>query len=150
MLAKPNPCVGCPMYQDGIGFVPDEIINGAEVFVLGQNPGEDEEREGRPFVGKSGMLMDSIYLPAGGLQRGLNVSIGNVVRCRWNKTNKLPSAKILAPAMALCTREYLRIPGSVRLIVAQGALAAKMVAQDQKLSITDWRGFLIPNKLEDA
>src|SRR3990167_6890881 len=76
-------CQGCSMYQTGAQpFVPDEIVDGSEVFVLGQNPGVDECREGRPFVGKTGQVMMQRYFPEAGLERGGNVSLGNVLRCR--------------------------------------------------------------------
>jgi uracil-DNA glycosylase family 4 len=132
------------MYQTGMGFVPDELIPGATVFVLGQNPGEDEEKQGKPFVGKTGQVMMSTYFPAAGLVRGENVSIGNVLRCRWQGTNNLPTGKTLYQAIIHCTKSYLSIPSSTRLIVAQGALALKAVAPTKSYSIQDWRGFLIP------
>jgi uracil-DNA glycosylase len=147
-LSKPEKCKGCPLYQSGEGFVPDEIIEGSEVFVLGQNPGEEEERQGKPFVGKTGQVMVSRYFPAAGLRRGENVSIGNTLRCRWKGGNTLPTGKLLSQAVVHCNREYLRIPISTRLVVSQGALAAKFLARDDKLSIEKWRGFLLPNEYQ--
>ena len=81
MLPKPEGCIGCPLFGDGMGFVPDEIIEGAEVFVLGQNPGEEEEAEHIPFTGRTGQRMDKRFLPLAGLTRGENVSVGNVYKC---------------------------------------------------------------------
>lgn len=154
MLIKPEACRGCPMYQEGVGFVPDEIVPGATVFVLGQNPGEDEEEEGRPFVGKTGQAMISTYFPAAGLLRGENVSIGNVLRCRlweWSPkfkkkmgTNNLPKGKVLEKSIRHCSEAYLKIPESTKLVVAQGGLAVKALRPDKKFNITDWRGFLLP------
>lgn len=138
------------MFQDGTGFVPDEIIEGAPVFILGQNPGAEEEKVGKPFMGKTGQAMESKYFPIAGLIRGENVSIGNTLRCRWNNSNNLPSGRVLADSVLHCTREHLRIPRSTRLVIAQGALAVKLVAQDEKISIEKWRGFLIPNELDES
>ena len=146
-MEKPTGCQGCPMYQSGEGFVPDEIVEGSEVFVLGQNPGADEEKAGKPFVGKTGQAMIERYFPVAGLRRGENVSIGNSIRCRWKDSNNLPTGKLLQQAREHCTREHLRIPRSVRLVVAQGALASKVVSKDEKISIEKWRGFLIENNL---
>jgi DNA polymerase len=127
--------------------VPDEVVEGAEVFVLGQNPGEEEEREGRPFVGSTGRKMMAVYFPVAGLVRGENVSIGNTLRCRWQNSNNLPTGKILDQAMAHCTRAYLRIPESTKLVVAQGALAVRAMSKDPLVTVEKWRGFLIPNNL---
>ena len=149
-MKKPEKCKGCPLYQDGEGFVPDEVVEGALVFVLGQNPGEEEEREGKPFVGKTGQVMMSRYFPAAGLIRGENVSIGNVLRCRWKRSNNLPTGRTLYEAVERCNGVYLHIAPGTKLIVAQGALAVKFLAQDQTLSIEKWRGFLLPNEYQGA
>ena len=145
-MRKPPSCQGCPMYQDGDGFVPDELVEGSEVFVLGQNPGAEEEREGKPFVGKTGQAMLNEYFPIANLVRGENVSIGNTLKCRWRKSNNLPIGKTLMDAVAHCTKSHLRFPQSTRLVVAQGALATKVMTQNNDISITDWRGFLLPNE----
>lgn len=149
MLVKPPACQGCPMYGDGRGFVPDELVSGSQVFVLGQNPGEEEEKTGRPFVGKTGQAMINTYFPAGGLMRGENVSIGNVLRCRWQNTNNLPVGKTLTAAIKHCTLVHLRIPETTKLIVAQGAVALKAVRPGETYSIQDWRGFLIPGGFDE-
>lgn len=142
MLVKPDACVGCPLYQDGHGFVPDEMIEGAAVLVLGQNPGADEAREGRPFVGRTGEEMMRVYFPAAGLRRGITVSVANAIRCRWTHSNVLPPERVLKPALAWCMREHYRPPVSTRLVVASGALAWRALGGPPP--ITDWRGFLKP------
>lgn len=129
------------MFQDGSqAFVPDELVEGAEVFVLGQNPGADEAREGRPFVGKTGQVMESRYFPEAGLERGVNVSLGNALRCRWRGSNDLPPESVLAGALSHCMQAHFRPPSTTRLVVAQGGLAWR--AMGQKGKITEWRGFL--------
>lgn len=136
------------MYQDGKGFVPDELVEGAPVFVLGQNPGAEEEKAGKPFVGKTGQVMLNKYFPIAGLVRGENVSIGNAIRCRWRNSNNLPSGKVLQGAMDHCTKVHLRFPSSTRFRVSQGAIAAKCLSSLPNISIQDWRGFLIPTRGE--
>lgn len=103
LLAKPATCTGCPLYGDGLGFVPDELREDAEVAVVAQNPGEHEEtgqritdygpRWGRrqtyltdnyrpaPLIGPTGFLLEREYLPILGLQRD-GVSLCNVLKCR--------------------------------------------------------------------
>ncbi len=146
MLKKSEACAGCPMFQDGRGFVPDEVVEGATTFVLGQNPGSDEEREGRPFVGKSGQLLVRSYFPIANLTRGENVSIGNALRCRLlvngRRTNDLPREPVLGQALAHCTAAHLRVPASTTLIVALGEVAVRAVTGKQ-VSVLEWRGYLV-------
>src|SRR3990167_4324380 len=155
MLSKPSSCGGCPLFGDGTGFVGDEIVGTASVYILGQNPGSDEEREGRPFVGETGQAMERNYFPLAGLERG-KVSIGNVLRCRYHHHNDLPDGPTLVDSVAHCTREHLRIPDSTRLVVAQGHLAWELStgqltaggrSKGVPLKVTDWRGFLAPRHL---
>src|SRR3990172_1662260 len=118
MLPKPLICEGCPLYQTGHGFVPDENIEGATVYVLEQNPGEQEEKEGKPKVGKVGQEEQANFFPRAGLIRGRSVSLGNVLRCRWNGTNAMPVGDALKQAVAYCSR-YFTPPPSTRLFVAE-------------------------------
>ena len=131
------------MDHDGLGFVPDEVVDGATIFVLGQNPGADEEREGKPFVGATGETMARDFFPRAGLTRGVNVSLGNVLRCRWvsdgQRTNLLPRGAVLRQAVAQC-RQYLALPTTTKLVVACGALAWS--ALEKPGSISAWRGFV--------
>jgi len=55
-------------------------INGG-IFIIGEAPGRDEDIQGRPFVGKSGQLLDKI-LAACGFTRNEHVFISNIVKCR--------------------------------------------------------------------
>jgi uracil-DNA glycosylase len=65
---------------------------------VGEGPGADEDAQGEPFVGQAGKLLDAI-LSASGLQRGREVYIANVVKCRppGNRTPTLDEAAACAP-----------------------------------------------------
>ena len=162
MLPKPPGCVGCPLYGDGRGFVPDRIPDGALVVVLAQNPGADEEAgrqvtgyEGReptyeecepqPLIGKTGYEMWTRYVPLLGVSPE-RVGVGNVLKCRaikgWHRTNDLPTGKTLEAAVAHCTREHLRIPPETPLVLTMGALSWRVLGGPG--SVTEWRGFLRP------
>ena len=65
-----------------------EIIKGAKILLVGRDPGDQEVRLGRPFVGPAGQLLDRC-LGLAGLQRGKDVSITNVV-------NSQPAANVFA------------------------------------------------------
>ena len=164
MLPKPDSCKGCPLYGDGKGFVPDELVDGAEVLVLAQNPGANEESGERitfydyagrrrvpvsvavtpaPLLGATGYEMERNYFPQAGLRRGENVSLANVLKCRLivngKRTNDLPKGKVLAAAVQHCTSNHLKIPPSTKLVVAMGALSAQYTGCPG--SVHDWRGF---------
>src|SRR3990167_3002570 len=146
-MKKPSFCIGCPLYQGGGVMVPDELRDGAAVLIVGQNPGEQEEAEGRPFVGKTGLSMEK-YLRDAGLTRD-DVSVANALRCRWRGSNDLPpiTQTITKDALRHCWAAHGRIPDGTRLIVAQGDYAAvtltgETVAAGDKS--TGWRGYLRP------
>src|SRR3990172_6954165 len=133
-------CKACPLYEDGNKpFVPDEIIDTASTFILGQNPGKEEAQQGRPFCGPTGELMVDHFMPLARLTRGENVSIGNVLKCRWQNTDKLPPDDILYPAIEHCTSNHLRIPSTVTKVIAEGAIAASWCA-GKPTKVYRWRG----------
>ena len=111
-------------------------------MVLAQNPADHEEAgehlhhyEGKlqvytegtpaPLIGPTGYLMNRRFLPLAGLERGRNVSCGNVIRCRVNDSNTLPKLQGLEIQNAVkhCQRTHYRPPTPPRLIVAQGEYA---------------------------
>lgn len=65
---------------------------------VGEGPGEEEDQKGEPFVGPAGKLLDAM-LAAAGLQRGREVYIANVVKCRppGNRTPTVDEASACAP-----------------------------------------------------
>jgi DNA polymerase len=52
-----------------------------DILFVGEGPGENEDLQGEPFVGKAGKLLDK-YLEVIGLDRNKNVYIANIVKCR--------------------------------------------------------------------
>ena len=53
----------------------------AEIMLIGEGPGANEDLQGEPFVGRGGQLLDKM-LAAVGLSREKNVYIANIVKCR--------------------------------------------------------------------
>ena len=151
-MKKPDTCKGCPLYDDGEGFVPDELIAGALTQVWLQNPGDGEERKAKPAVGATGDDLDRKWLPRAGLTRSVNTSVCNAFRCRWRdpktgkKVNKLPPPAILSAALKHC-RQYDDVQGLSKIIAA-GAVAWR--ALGQAFAITDWRGFVGPKLFNGA
>ena len=73
-------CLKCPLGGNRIKFVFGSGNPAAEIMLIGEAPGADEDRQGLPFVGKAGQLLDKI-LAAVQLDRN-EVYIGNIIKCR--------------------------------------------------------------------
>ena len=93
-------CRLCGLHKGRTHAVPGEGPPDAKIMLIGEGPGFHEDRQGRPFVGPSGQLLDEL-LALAGLQRS-DVFIGNVVKCRPPQ-NRDP----LPDEIATCTQTYL-------------------------------------------
>lgn len=78
---KIDSCHNCILANTRTNTVPGEGVESPYVMVIGEGPGEDEDKSGRPFVGKAGQLLDKM-LAAIGLGRNANCYIANIVKCR--------------------------------------------------------------------
>ncbi len=74
-------CTRCPLANGRTQVVFGEGDPHAGLLVVGEGPGREEDRLGRPFVGRSGQLLDRLLAEEVDLQRG-EVYIANVVKCR--------------------------------------------------------------------
>lgn len=80
LAAEISRCQDCPLGATRTTAVPGEGPVDAEIMFIGEGPGEQEDRSGRPFVGAAGQLLNRLLLQAG-LQRA-DVFITNIVKCR--------------------------------------------------------------------
>lgn len=71
-------CRGCPLYRDATQTVFGEGRAGAEVVLVGEQPGDQEDRRGKPFVGPAGRVLGEA-LEEAGIDRA-DVYITNVVK----------------------------------------------------------------------
>ena len=83
------------------------MLAGAPVIVMGQNPGEEEEAAGEPFVGRTGQRMEQDFFVRAGLDRS-QVSLGNALRCRWHGSNNLPPVtdRLVREGLAHCRKRW--------------------------------------------
>ncbi len=70
-------CALCPAKHN---LVPPSGPEGSDVIFIGEAPGKDEDREGIPFVGKTGREVNEHYLPLAGLRRA-SVRFTNAIKC---------------------------------------------------------------------
>lgn len=74
-------CVKCPLHKFRTNAVPGEGTCRFGLMFVGEAPGFNEDRQGRPFVGAAGKLLTELIEDILGLKRG-DVYITNVVKCR--------------------------------------------------------------------
>jgi DNA polymerase len=121
-------------------MVPGEGSPDAEVMFVGEAPGANEDRLGRPFVGRAGMLLEEL-LGEAGLARE-DVWITNVVKARPPK-NRDPKAPEVAHCMPWLNTEVELI--RPRVIVPLGRHALKHFAPEAK--IAEVHGRLLDERL---
>lgn len=106
----------------------------ARLLLVGEGPGEQEDAQGLPFVGKAGQLLDKIILSAGFTLE--EVYIANVIKCRppGNRTPTLAEGRTCMPWL-LRQIQLIR----PRIMVLLGGTALQNVL-DPSLKITTSRG----------
>ena len=104
-------------------------------MLIGEGPGENEDKQGEPFVGQAGKLLDSM-LRALSLARGENVYIANVVKCR-PPGNRNPEPDEVASCEPYLQRQVALV--KPKLIIALGRVAAQNLLKTEA-SIASLRG----------
>ena len=94
-------------------------------MVVGEAPGENEDRQGEPFVGQAGKLLDNM-LRAIGLERHSNVFIANVIKCR-PPGNRNPEPEEVAQCEPYLRRQVELV--RPRIILAMGRFAVQSLLQ---------------------
>ena len=102
---KIQACKNCSLSATRNNVVPGEGVENPVVLVVGEGPGEDEDKTGRPFVGKAGQLLDKM-LSAIELDRTKNCYIANIVKCR-PPANRTPLPEEAgSPSSQECTAQH--------------------------------------------
>ena len=114
-------CTRCDLAKSRMQAVPGVGDPHAEWLFIGEAPGANEDRQGEPFVGDAGKLLDAI-LAAIGLARGKNVFIANVLKSR-PPANRDPKQDEVAACLPYLERQIELI--QPKLIVALGRFAAQ-------------------------
>ena len=133
-------CISCPLCAHRTHTVFGEGNPHASLLFVGEGPGADEDRMGRPFVGRAGQLLDRM-IQAMGLQRE-DVYIANVVKCRP------PGNRTPLPEETQACLPYLRGQFALirpKVIVCLGATAARAIISED-IRITRDRGNWVNKK----
>ena len=120
----------------------------ARILIVGEAPGADEEREGRPFIGRAGQFLER-YLGRAGLQRS-DVYLANLCQYRpkGNKFHHLIGSEALAEGLGVLSETIQRIQPNI--IFSLGAWPMYYItgntAQSGKMGtgVHNWRGSVVP------
>lgn len=153
LRAAAEGCRGCHLYRLGTQTVFGEGPRSAHVILLGEQPGDAEDRAGRPFVGPSGKLLDRA-LDAAGIDRD-DVYVTNAVKhFKWAKDartkrriHKTPNAGELRACRPWLEAEIALIHPTV--IVCLGATAAKSLL-GRSFSVMKKRGIAVESEWAPA
>lgn len=117
-------CNQCGLAQKRTHVIFGEGSFNAGIMIVGEAPGRDEDIVGRPFVGKSGQLLDKI-LAACGFTREKHVFISNIVKCR-PPDNRVPTPQEATTCLPWLLQQIELI--DPKIIVLLGATALKYLA----------------------
>lgn len=125
LVSSVHACQRCGLCQGRQNAVPGDGVDRPTILIVGEAPGEQEDAQGKPFVGRSGQLLDNM-LKAIGQDRNTSVYITNVVKCRPPANRNPRDDEIAACAPFLARQIELLEP---KVILAMGRFAAHALLQ---------------------
>ena len=122
-------CRGCELFRDATQGVFGEGRKGAELMLVGEQPGDAEDRDGAPFVGPAGAILDEA-LEEAGIDRGAAYVTNAVKHFKWRprgnrRIHQTPRAGEIDACRPWLEAEIKAV--SPRAVVAMGATAARSV-----------------------
>ena len=137
-------CTGCPLYARATQTVFGEGPEHAEVMLVGEQPGDREDREGHPFVGPAGRILDESLVEAG-IDRSAVYVTNAVKHFKWvprgkRRIHATPLAGEINACKPWLEAEITAI--APRLVIALGATAARSLL-GPGFKVTQRRGELV-------
>ncbi|ABE35542.1 uracil-DNA glycosylase, 4 family protein [Paraburkholderia xenovorans LB400] len=135
-------CRRCTLWRNATQAVPGEGPRRASIMLVGEQPGDAEDLQGRPFVGPAGALLDKA-LEEAGLKRK-DVYVTNAVKhFKWTprgkrRMHKTPGQREIEACGYWLEQELRTV--RARVIVALGATALKAVLDDSHARLQDALG----------
>lgn len=133
-------CNKCKLCQNRTNIVFGTGNKKATVMLIGEGPGADEDREGIPFVGKAGQLMNKA-LAGLGIKRE-ELYIANIVKCR-PPSNRVPEQEEAEACLNYLRNQVMLV--KPKIIVLLGSTALKNII-GKEYGITSSRGKWIERK----
>jgi uracil-DNA glycosylase len=143
-------CQACPLWQTGTQTVFGEGAASAQVVFVGEQPGDQEDKEGRPFVGPAGRVLDEA-LELAGIDRSTTYVTNAVKHFKWTARGKRrihakPNWSEIAACHPWLQSELEAIEPAV--VVCLGATAAQALLGKQ-FRVTKQRGTWIESELAE-
>ena len=124
-------CNKCPLSKTRNKVIFGEGNPNANIMLIAEAPGREEDYQGRPFVGKSGKLLDKI-LEACGFSRNEHIYISNIVKCH-PPSNRNPEESEAGTCMPWLLRQIEII--DPRILVLLGAVSLRyMMGPEYRIS----------------
>ena len=141
LRAASKSCQGCDLFKLGTQTVFGEGPGNAHVMVVGEQPGDMEDREGHPFIGPAGRILDQA-LDEAGIDRARTYVTNAVKHFKWEprgkrRLHKTPAQREIEACYQWLEGEMAAVRPAV--IVALGATAAKVLL-GPRFRITQSRG----------
>jgi uracil-DNA glycosylase family protein len=122
-------CTGCDLYKRATQTVFGRGPSRAEIVLVGEQPGDQEDRDGQPFVGPAGKILDKALAEAGIVRE--EVYVTNAVKhFKWEPQGKRRKHKKPSAAEIAACRPWLEAEVKVlrpRVVVCLGVTAAQSV-----------------------
>ena len=150
LRAEAAGCRACPLWKTGTQTVFGEGSARATVMLVGEQPGDQEDRAGRPFVGPAGRMLDEA-LEAAGIDRGSAYVTNAVKHFKWEARGKRRiHAKPSWSEVAACRRWLDAELEAVRphVLVCLGATAAQALL-GRDFRVTRQRGTWVESDLAE-
>jgi len=132
---KVQSCSNCTLRSGCQQVVFGEGNPGARIMLIGEGPGQEEDKQGRPFVGRAGQLLDKM-LEASGFERFTHTYIANIVKCRPPQ-NRAPLPNERAACLPYLYQQIELIDPLIIILLGATALQGLI---DPAAKITKLRG----------
>jgi uracil-DNA glycosylase family protein len=141
-------CTACPLYKDATQTVFGEGVKGATLMFVGEQPGDQEDRVGKPFVGPAGQLLDRALIEAG-IKRNEVYVTNTVKHFKWKprgkrRIHKKPNARDIAACRPWLEAELRIVRPDV--LVCLGSTAAQAIF-GSSFRVTRQRGQVLKSDL---
>ncbi|MBV8980131.1 MAG: UdgX family uracil-DNA binding protein [Acidimicrobiia bacterium] len=141
-------CQACDLWKTGTQTVFGEGTRKADVALVGEQPGDQEDKEGRPFVGPAGRVLDEA-LEAAGIDRTKVYVTNTVKHFKWTaqgkrRIHKKPNATEIGACRPWLSAELESV--KPRMLICLGATAAQALL-GRNFRVTQDRGRLVESPL---
>lgn len=131
-------CTNCELCEGRTNLVFGMGKKDADIMLIGEGPGENEDLQGKPFVGRSGQLLDK-FLESIDLSRNKNVYIANMVKCRPPK-NRDPKPEEQEQCIKWLREQFKII--QPKIVICVGRISAQRLI-DKNFRVTKQHGEFI-------